>query len=70
VTGKLLAGEENTFNPAREVHMFHSRSRMRRSIYYLMGRAKKVFAPFNDKYAGSSRLPGTFLWFVSFMQKK
>jgi len=35
-----------------------------------MGRAKKVFAPLNDKYAGKSIMPGTFLWFVSFVDKK
>jgi len=35
-----------------------------------MGRAKKVFAPLNDKYAGKSIMPGTFLWFVSFVHKK
>jgi len=34
------------------------------------GIAGKVSAPLNNKYAGRSRLAGTFLWFVSFVEKK
>jgi len=50
--------------------VFIPRSKMRRSIYCAMGRGEKGFAPLNDKYAGRSRLSGTFLWFVSFLEKK
>jgi len=56
--------------PLRDRVVILTRSKMRRSICCEMETGEKGFAPFNDKYAGKSRLPGNFLWFVSFLEKK